>query len=1129
MWHFDLFFIHTLTPETQMFAAHILMLGAWLSFPLFFASARTTDAAPMQTRLLNGFAQEIRGEKIGYRSFHPFARTALLTRCLDGKQVIEWKTAEIPAGAKDAFVTFAWLAAYSCGSSSADATFHVAIGGTEWFNFTTVMGHPVPRWTVKGRHGAELSFDSRMEDSVHDLYGFMFLKIPVHDFPQGKPLTITVVGDSANRRDWYMAFAYPLRDSVSVQAQPALLHTASGPKQQIDVLVEYSQRSGSIDIAVPGQKALQAKLDLGFNSVPFTVNAVEEPREIELSIAISGQSVKKERARIEPVIYKEFWLLPHSHNDIGYSDLQADVMKKQLKNLRDAMQLCGKTASFPKEARFKWNTEILWAVDSFLSSSTKDEREKFIALVKEGSIGLNGLYANELTGLCRPEELLRLTDYARKLERAYDLQIMDAMITDIPGYIWGIVPALAQGGIKYFSSGPNYVPTMPDLGDRVGHFDRAWGDKPFYWVSPSGQEKLLFWVAGKGYSWFHDWIAGKAGPSTGPHLFDYIRELDREKYPYDMIQLRYTIVADNGPTDPDLPDFVRSWNERYESPKLVIATASQMFKEFERRWSKSIPSYAGDITPYWEDGALSSLRELGAVRRASERLVQAEALAAIDGAKEPDRKSFDEAWKNVLLFDEHTWGAHNSISEPESPFAVSQWQVKQRFALDAADQSERLISSLLSSVTGGNAVDIINTSSWPRTDLVVLDSRQRRAGDSVVDAFGTPVPSQRLSNGGLAFVAKDIPPLGARRYFVKAGVASGSGAARATEIGLENGLMSVALDPQTGAFRSLRTSSGMELVDTSAPHGLNQYYYVPGRDPNMAEVNRVKEIVVEDRGPLVATVRIMSEAPGCKSLVQAVTLVDGLGKVEITNIVDKSMVKDKESVHFAFPLNVPGDAYHCDGGWGVVRPMTDQLPGSCMDFLSAGRWVDIANAGQGATWTTVESPLIEIGRMINETPGPNGYRVWRDSVGSGNVFYSYAMNNYWHTNYKAYQEGPVVLSYALFPHSAFDAAEAYRRGIEQSQPLLVRQAADRDPLPASLFTMSSKDVVATSIMPSRDGKAVMVRLYNASLKPVSFTISWGSLMPKKIFVSSPDESQGAPAETSFSLPSFGILTLRCER
>ena len=1118
-----------LTLESAMIAGNLPLLASILCLPMFLVAAQEPVSSPSPDHLLSGFDQEIRGENIGYRSFHPHARTALLTRCTDGQQVIEWKTVQIPSDLGSDFATFAWIAGHASGTSSTDATFRLSINGTEWFRFKTTKDRRVRTWTVDGRDGARLSFEGKLEDSVHDLFGYMFLKVPVRAFPKGQPLSISVAGDSATRKEWYMTFKHRLEDSITIQAQPALIRGSSGQQQLIDVVIEYSQRAGSVDIAVPGQKSLKANLQLGLNRVPFTVAAAKQRREMELTIAVSGQPVRKEKAVIDPVTYREFWLLPHSHNDIGYSDLQGDVSKKQLKNLRDAMRLCRKTASYPRGARFRWNTEILWAVDSFLTTCSEKEREEFIALVKEGGIDLNALYTHELTGLCRPEELLRLTDFARALKQKYGIKINNAMITDIPGYVWGTVPALVQGGIKYFSSGPNFVPTMPDQGDRVGRFNRAWGDKPFYWVSPSGQEKLLLWVAGKGYSWFHAWIAGQAGENTASHIFDYLRELHEKEYPYDMVQLRYTIVADNGPTDPKLPDFVKSWNAKYDSPKIIIATATQMFEEFERRWGKDLPSHAGDITPYWEDGALSTVRELGIVRRASEKLVQAEALNSINGKMDFDSPAFVNAWKNVLLFDEHTWGAHNSISEPESPFAVAQWQVKQRFALDAGEQSDRLLSLALSSLTGGNAVDVINTASWKRTGLVVLPPGERRAGDRVVDAVGTSIPSQRLSDGGLAFVAKDVPPLGALRYFVKEGNAASAGSVRVNQIGLDNGLISVILDQETGAIRSFKTGAGVELADTSTLPGLNQYCYVPGRDPKAMQMNRVKEVEIKEPGPLLGTLRVVSEAPGCKSLIQEITLIEGINKAEIVNIVDKTEVREKESVHFGFPLNVPGGEFHLDGGWGIIRPSLDQLPGACMDFLSAGRWADVSNGRTGVTWTTIESPLVELGRMTDETIGANGYRTWRDSIGPGTLFFSYAMNNYWHTNYAASQGGTSVLSYALFPHNGFSPTDAYRRGIEQSQPLLVRQATDRDAYPSSLFELSSPDVVVTSIVPARDRKAIMIRLFNVSSRPSRFTISWGSLKPPKVFTSSPEESEGEEAGESFSLPPFGILTLRCQQ
>ena len=61
------------------------------------------------------------------------------------------------------------------------------------------------------------------------------------------------------------------------------------------------------------------------------------------------------------------------------------------------------------------------------------------------------------------------------------------------------------------------------------------------------------------------------------------------------------------------------------------------------------------------------------------------------------------------------------------------------------------------------AFDVWNTSGWPRTDLIVLYQAMSTAGDVVVDASNKPVPSQRLSTGELAFLAKDVPPLAGLR------------------------------------------------------------------------------------------------------------------------------------------------------------------------------------------------------------------------------------------------------------------------------------------------------------------------------------------------------------------------------
>lgn len=98
-------------------------------------------------------------------------------------------------------------------------------------------------------------------------------------------------------------------------------------------------------------------------------------------------------------------LVHHTHLDIGYTHTQDEVLKLQLKNLEKAMELIESTKGYSSESRFKWNPEILWAVEYWLDKADENQKNYFSQLVKSGSMGLDGLYANFLTGLCRPEEL----------------------------------------------------------------------------------------------------------------------------------------------------------------------------------------------------------------------------------------------------------------------------------------------------------------------------------------------------------------------------------------------------------------------------------------------------------------------------------------------------------------------------------------------------------------------------------------------------------------------------------------------------------------------------------------------------------------------------------------------------
>ena len=89
-------------------------------------------------------------------------------------------------------------------------------------------------------------------------------------------------------------------------------------------------------------------------------------------------------------------------------------------------------------------------------------------------------------------------------------------------------------------------------------------------------------------------------------------------------------------------------------PKFVISSTSEAFAALEKKYGAALPQFKGDLTPYWEDGAGSSAWESAMNRNSGERLVQAETLLAMRNRKAYSAPAFDEAWRNILLYSEHT-------------------------------------------------------------------------------------------------------------------------------------------------------------------------------------------------------------------------------------------------------------------------------------------------------------------------------------------------------------------------------------------------------------------------------------------------------------------------------------------
>ena len=226
-------------------------------------------------------------------------------------------------------------------------------------------------------------------------------------------------------------------------------------------------------------------------------------------------------------------------------------------------------------------------------------------------------------------------------------------------------------------------------------------------------------------------VASYAGSVTGSGRGISSRRSTKRNYPYDIAYIRWAATATTRLPEPAICEFVKDWNATHAWPQLVISSTSEAFRAMEKRYGDKLPRVRGDWTPYWEDGAGSSAAETAMNRASSERLAQAETLwAMLDPTGYPPQR-FEEAWNNVLLYSEHTWGTgaasrsrpirsprpvdHQAVLCHDGEHAVA--AIARRSRPDAVKAFSPRRRGQVEKVT---RFDVFNTSSWPRSELVLV-------------------------------------------------------------------------------------------------------------------------------------------------------------------------------------------------------------------------------------------------------------------------------------------------------------------------------------------------------------------------------------------------------------------------
>jgi hypothetical protein len=885
---------------------------------------------------------------------------------------------------------------------------------------------------------------------------------------------------------------------LDVVATPFFLNEGGVTKQVLRISLDSADEvlNGQLKASI-GSSELSldlGRIPKGKSEHTLAVPEIKAPIKASFALTVGGHMFALEK-ELQPQRRWTVYLFHHSHTDIGYTDLQTRIFKKHAEYLDDVIRYCRETEDYPDEAKFRWNAEVAWGIENYIKQRSEEKVRELMELIRKGRVEVGAWYL-QLSDCFGHEELVRALYPVRELSRKYGIPVTSAMNNDVTGFSWASPQLLSKAGVRYFAAGINETRSLAPLRRPCA----------FYWESPDGS-RILHWN-GEHYLFSNYELRIHEGEEKSrPAVEKYLTSLEgRSDYPFDLIAFNISAwVTDNCPPGRALSDIVREWNKRWVFPKLRLATMREFFAALEGKFGPQIPTYKLGWPDYWTDGAASTAYETGVNRVAHSELLNAEKLATIVASVAPDfaypGAEINEGYRMTMFYDEHTWGAYNSIDEPDAESVRGQWTLKSGFAYKASEIGRTLSKRGLEALAGrvkrmdAFSVMVFNPLSWERTDVVKIVLPQplieRKGQFRLIDRrTGREEPFQLLDERTALLLARGIPSLGYAVYSVSFDQAAAPMAPRTSpwENSLENDFYRVVLDSNTGGLKSVYDKeSKRELVDGSAPYSLNQYVYENPEGGRKAVDDMTKRAVFHRvsptaakitpglSGPVAWSLKVKPEAPGCRELESEIVLYDDLRRIDIVNRLQKEDTRLPEAVYFAFPFKMDGGKLVFEIADGMMRPEVDQLPRTVRDWHTVQHWVELSGPDHTLVWSSVEAPLVQFGDINTGK--------WLKKLDILNPWlFSYAMNNYWMTNFKASQGGPATFRYALTSRAGgADAVQSTRFGWEVHTPLLASWIPEDskgilEAGASSFFQVDRANVIIQAVKMAEDGEGLIIRL-----------------------------------------------------
>jgi hypothetical protein len=941
--------------------------------------------------------------------------------------------------------------------------------------------------------------------------------------------------------------------AIIVYIEPTIFYRKQGDGlvELVDAFIRSNstEKAGVAELELNGKRyttSIPAIGDYGEQRISFEVT--EWTGTLAAKVLINAGVRKTFNVSLRPERKWTIFVVPHTHLDVGFTDYQGKVAEVQPRVLSQAADLVR------EHPDFRFSMDGSWNLQQLLDTRPKPKQDEILDLIRTGKMAMPAQYCNLLTGYASLETLYRSLYESKALSRRYNLPFEYANITDVPTYSGSYPSVLASSGVKYWVAASN--------NDRAPVFSyEQWNEKsPFWWEGPDGK-KVLFW-----YSRHYEQVQTLFGlppnlNAVRESLPIFLQAYSKPTYKPD-VALIYGTQVENTDLFPTTATFADEWNKQYAYPKLNYSTFPDFFHYVDQHYGRDLPTYKGDGGGYWEDGIGSDSYFAAEDRQNQNRALSAEVLSSVthslDENLNPPSGAFDDIWRNIVLFSEHTWTAYNSISQPDHEEAVKQLRVKDsradRAALEIEDVVNRSMSQLADQIhIPENTLVVFNSLSWRRDAVVETDLLQHAQLIDLTTHQEVPLQILYAKEGFLhvRFLAKDLPAVGYKCFSIHYAKEGGPPEAHMTnEQTVENSFYRIRLDEHTGALESIYDKQlQRELVDSKSPYKFGQYLYVTGGDGNTQMINPFPtlppgELTIHpsaggrllgvEHVPWGESIRTLSSDMNTSSIEAEILLFNQEKKIEFRYTVHKQYTTRKEAAYFAFPVAVdnPKFTYATQQAW--VDPSHDIMKGGSLEWFNVQHWMAAHDSGLSVGIVPVDASLASFGD-INRGKWPG-----RLEPKTGTIF-SYAMNNYWHTNYRAGQGGDFAFRYAITSSATLDGGALTKLGIEEMRPVELDYVVGQDkvgnpsrPLPPDglgFLEKTSDDVALVTWKRAEDSKGMILRIAEISGKLQKSVLHFLHLDVASAFLCSgvEEDLENLPVQNSsvmLSFQPFEVVTIR---